>query len=156
MGTDDGKAESAANNAAKLFDSGYNCAESLLLALAPDDAPNGIQRAATALGGGIARAGLVCGCLTGAAIAVGMRVGRTSPEDKESKERAYAIMAKIVRRVEEAFGTTECRKLTGLDFNAENPQAELDRVHGEVCARLVRFVAEAAAEEIAAAETGRE
>ena len=145
-----------ADAAAGLFDSGYNCAESLLLALAPDDAPKGIQRAATALGGGIARAGLACGCLTGAAIAVGMRVGRTSPEDKESKERAYAIMAKIVRRVEEAFGTTECRKLTGLDFNAENPKEELDRVHSEVCAKLVRFVAEAAADEIAAVESGRE
>jgi hypothetical protein len=79
-------------------------------------------------------------------------MGRTSPDDKESKERAYAIMAKIVRRFEAAFGTTECRKLTGLDFNEENPQAELDRVHAEVCTRLVRFVAEAAQAELAAAE----
>ena len=147
-----------ADAAAGFFDNGYNCAESMVLALAPADGrtPDGIQRAATALGGGIARAGLACGCLTGAAVAVGLRMGRTSSDDTEAKERAYRVTASIARRFEAAFGTTECRKLTGLDFNEDNPQDELDRVHSEVCAKLVRFVAEAAAEEIAAAEAGRE
>jgi len=140
------------------FECGYNCAESVVLALAQDGgrAPADPQRAAAAFGGGIARAGLACGCLTGAAIAVGLSLGRTSPDDKESKDRAYQAMANILRRFEAAFGATECRKLTGLDFNRENPQAELDRVHAEVCAKLVRFTAEAAAEEIAAVESGRE
>jgi len=147
-----------ADAATGFFDSGYNCAETMVLALSPADArtPDGIQRAATALGGGIARAGLACGCLTGAAVAVGLRMGRTSPDDKDAKERAYRVTASIARRLEAAFGTTECRRLTGLDFNAENPQDELDRVHAEVCSKVVRFVAAAAAEEIAAVESERE
>ena len=147
-----------ADVAAEQFERGHNCAEAMVLALAPADArtPEGIQRAATALGGGIARAGLTCGCLTGAAIAVGLRLGRTSPNDTESKERTYRVVGNIVRRFETAFGTTECRTLTGLDFNCDNPQGELDRVHAEVCTKLVRFVAEVAAEEIAAAESGKE
>ncbi len=157
MKTQPSQPQATGDRAAGLFERGYNCAETMVLALAPDDArsPEGIQRAATALGGGIARAGLACGCVTGAAIAVGLRLGRTSPEDKESKERAYAAAAALLRRVEARFGTTECRRLTGLDFNAENPQSELDRVHAQVCAKLVRFTAEAAAEEIAAAEAER-
>jgi C_GCAxxG_C_C family probable redox protein len=140
--------------AARAFDCGYSCAEAMVLALSPEDgrAPADPQRAAGALGGGIARAGLTCGCLTGAAIAVGFRLGRTSADDGESKARAYAVVANIVRRFEAAFGTTDCRRLTGLDFNCENPRAELDRVHDEVCAKLVRFTAAAAAEELAAAE----
>jgi C_GCAxxG_C_C family probable redox protein len=147
-----------AESASELFDQGYNCAETMVLGLTRlgPRTPEGIQRAATGLGGGIARAGLTCGCVTGAAIAAGLRLGRTSPDDKESKERAYRAVAAIVRRFEAAFGTTECRKLTGLDFNAENPQAELDRVHTEVCTKLVRFTAETAAEEIAAAKSGKE
>ncbi len=147
----------AAEAAAETFAEGYNCAEAMVLALAPAEGPvpEGGQRAATAFGGGIARAGLTCGCVTGAAIATGLRLGRTSPDDTTSKERAYRAMANVVRRFEAEFGTTECRKLTGLDFNVENPQAELDRVHAEVCARLVRFTAGMAAEEIAAAEFGR-
>ncbi len=146
------------DRAVEQFNQGFNCAEAMVLALAPNDSrtPRDVQRGATALGGGIARAGLTCGCVTGAAVAVGLRFGRRSPDDKESKERAYGAMANVVRRVEARFGTTECRKLTGLDFNRENPQAELDRVHAEICTKIVRFVAESAAEEIAAAEAARE
>ncbi len=145
------------DRAAELFGRGYNCAETIVLALAPGDArsPGGVQRAATALGGGIARAGLTCGCVTGAAVAVGLRLGRTSPDDRNAKERAYGATASVVRRFAATFGSTECRTLTGLDFDAENPAAELDRVHAEVCARLVRITAEIAAEEIGAAEAER-
>ena len=156
MKANDRNCAHVADAAAGYFDSGYNCAESLLLALAPAGAPDGIQRAATALGGGIARSGLACGCLTGAALAVGLRMGRTSPDDTDSKERAYRVVSGVARRLAAEFGTTECRKLTGLDFNQKNPQEELDRVHAEVCSKVVRFVAAAAAEEIAAAGSRRE
>jgi len=132
------------------FERGYNCAEAMLLALAPTDMTEP-QRTGAAFGGGIARRGLVCGCLTGCAAAVGLRMGRTSPEDTEGKELVYRIVGNVLRRFEEEFGTLECRKLTGLDFNEENPQEELDRVHREVCVPLVRFVADVALAELVAA-----
>ena len=158
MAKDVSNLSKVADTAVWQFDRGYSCAEAMVLALAPDDgrAPAGPQRTAAALGGGIARTGLTCGCLTGAAIAVGLRLGRSSPDDHGSKERAYLAAGTIVRRFEAAFGTTECRKLTGLDFNRENPQAELDRVNSEVCRKLVRFVAEAACEGLAAAGAAQE
>jgi C_GCAxxG_C_C family probable redox protein len=140
--------------AVEHFDRGYNCAQAMLLALAPT-AMTAPQRAGTAFGGGIARRGLTCGCLTRCAVAVGLRLGRTSPEDKDAKELVYRMVNGVFRRFEEEFGTLECRKLTGLDFNQENPQAELDRVHAEVCTRLVRFVADAALAELEATERER-
>jgi len=128
--------------AVEQFDRGYNCAEAMLLALAPTAIAEP-QRAGVAFGGAIARRGLTCGCLTGCVVAVGLRLGRTSPDDKESRELAYRVVNGMIRRFEEGFGTLECRKLTGLDFNQENPQEELDRVHAQVCTKLVRFVADA-------------
>jgi hypothetical protein len=83
---------------------------------------------------------------------VGLRLGRSSPDDKERKELAYRVVNGVFRRFEEEFRTLECRKLTGLDFNQENPKEELDRVHAEVCTRLVRFVADAALDELQVAE----
>jgi C_GCAxxG_C_C family probable redox protein len=133
------------------FDRGYNCAEAMLLALAPA-AMAEPQRAGAAFGGGITRRGLTCGCLTGCAVAVGLRLGRTSPDDKDGKELVYRVVSNVFRRFEDAFGTLECRKLTGLDFNQENPQEELDRVHAEVCRKLVRFVADAALTELESVE----
>ncbi len=146
------------DTAVEQFDRGYSCAEAMVLALAPDAgrSPADPQRTAAALGGGIARAGLTCGCLTGAAVAVGLRLGRTSPDDERSKERAYRVAGTLVRRFEAAFGTTECRKLTGLDLNSEPSRAELDRVNSEVCRKLVRFVAETACEGLVAAEAEEE
>ena len=140
--------------AVELFDRGYNCAEAMLLALAPAGVPEA-QRAGAAFGGGIVRRGLMCGCLTGCAVAIGLRLGRTSPDDKDSKEVVYRVVGNVLRRFEEEFGTFECRKLTGLDFNQDNPQDELDRVHAEVCTTLVRFVAETALRELDAVEKER-
>jgi C_GCAxxG_C_C family probable redox protein len=140
--------------AVEQFDRGYNCAEAMLLALAPAALAEP-QRAGAAFGGGIARRGMTCGCLTGCVVAVGLRLGRTSPDDKESKELAYRVVGNVLRRFEEEFGTLECRKLTGLDFNQENPKEELDRVHAEVCTKLVRFVADAALVELEAVERER-
>jgi C_GCAxxG_C_C family probable redox protein len=140
--------------AVEEFDRGYNCAEAMLLALAP--AANAEpQRAGAAFGGGIARRGLTCGCLTGCAVAVGLHLGRISPDNKESKERVYRVVNGVFRCFEEAFGTLECRKLTGLDFNGANPQDELDRVQAQVCTKLVRFVADAALAEFEVAEKER-
>ena len=138
------------------FERGYNCAEAILSALSPGGAraiPDA-QRAGTALGAGLARWGLVCGCLTGCAVAVGLRLGRVDPEDTESKELCYRVIGNVMERFERAHGTVECARLTGLDFRQPNPQQELDRVHAEVCTKLVRFVAKAALAELEAAERG--
>ncbi len=133
------------------FNRGFSCAEAMLLALAPEGLAEP-QRAGAAFGGGIAGRGLTCGCLTGCAAAVGLRVGRTSPDEAGQKKVVYGVVSAIFRRFEDAFGTLECRKLTGLDFNVENSQQELDRVQQEVCVKLVRFTADAALAELAAVE----
>ena len=154
MRNTDRRASDPRDVAVEHFDRGYNCAEAMLLALAPGGIAEP-QRAGAAFGGGIARRGLTCGCLTGCAAAVGLRLGRTSPDDKENKELVYGVVNAVFRRFEEKFGILECRKLTGLDFNVENPQQELDRVHSEVCTKLVRFVADAALAELATVEIVR-
>ena len=151
MGTPSTRKDDPREVAVAHFNRGFSCAEAMLLALAPAGIADP-QRAGAAFGGGIARRGLICGCLTGCAAAVGLRLGRTSPDDKERKEVVYGVVDAVLRRFEDAFGTLECRKLTGLDFNVENPQQELDRVQQEVCVKLVRFTAEAALAELAAVE----
>jgi C_GCAxxG_C_C family probable redox protein len=140
--------------AVEQFDRGYNCAEAMLLALAPP-ATAEPQRAGAALGGGIARRGLTCGCLTGCVVAIGLRLGRASPEDTERKELVYRVVGNVLSRFEERFGTLECRKLTGLDFNQEFSQKEWERIRADVCTKLVRFVADATLAELAAAENER-
>ena len=138
------------------FESGFSCAEAIVLALAGDGAAgSGASRAAAAFGGGIARRGGTCGALTGCAIAMGLRCGRTSPQDESRRDLVYRAVDRTFRAFQERFGTCDCRRLTGLDFSREDAPDEKARVLRDVCAPAVRFVAERGAAEIAAAEEAR-
>jgi C_GCAxxG_C_C family probable redox protein len=63
----------------RLFDSGYNCAEAVLLATSQDALRRKvgavIPRIATGFGGGISRNGDVCGALTGGIMGIGLAGG---------------------------------------------------------------------------------
>src|SRR5512140_2281455 len=134
--------ESPEELAIRYFNNGYNCAESVLKAVAETvgtsvDDP---QRMATVFGGGIARQGYVCGCLSGAAIALGLLAGRVAPEDAAGKDRVYAAMGRLFEKFKAQAGAVECRDITGLKFDHET--------HVNVCCPLVGFAADAAHEEI--------
>lgn len=131
----------AAELAEKYFDGGFNCAESTLIALAihlRKTAPN-IPSIATAFGGGMARTRNVCGAVTGALMAMGLLHGRSHRGD--DKNRCYALGAELIQAVQSHSGSINCFDLTGLDFNLpDSQQAYQDKVHGEVCVPLVRFI----------------
>ena len=117
--------------AVDLFDLGFNCAEASLAALgcAPGwSLPEGAC-GAMGFGAGMARLGFTCGCLTGSAMAMGMLGGPREPEEGQRKEAVYAAVDALMAGFQERFGSTQCRTLTGLDF--QDPQARA-RFAGEV------------------------
>ena len=130
--------------AVQFFESGYNCAESVLRAVA--EAENSDvkdpQRFATAFGGGMARQGSTCGCLTGAIMAVGLLAGRSAPEDQAGKDRVYAATLRLFEQFKQQVGSVECRDISGLKFDRST--------HLNVCCPLVGFAARVASEEITA------
>lgn len=130
--------------ARKLFDSGYNCAESVFRAVSQELAlkPGRAQKLATGFGAGVARQGLVCGALSGAVMAVGLALGRTKPSDKEAKDRVYALVAELERDFLKKAGAFNCRKITGLDFHDPRDQKRYaSSIHHKTCAPLVAFMA---------------
>ena len=93
---------------------GYNCAETALWALAKYWQLHCSTSYVTGLGGGVARSGETCGALTGAIVALGLKVGRTEPEDEEKKGLCYRFGQEIVRRFRDEIGTTQCREIIGF------------------------------------------
>ncbi|MDI7275503.1 MAG: C-GCAxxG-C-C family protein, partial [Anaerolineae bacterium] len=91
-------------------------------------------------GGGIGRAGCVCGALSGAVMAIGLRCGRTTP-DVRQRDQAYARAERLWRRFVERAGGEDCRDINTLGFSHPD--------HKSFCARFVAIAAELAAEEIA-------
>ncbi len=135
--------ESVDEHAVRYFKSGYNCAESVLKAVV-DSVGTEVedpQRLATGFGGGIARQGYVCGCLSGAAIAIGLLAGRTAPDDLAGKDRVYSAVTHLFEKFKTQAGSLECRDISGLKFDQPT--------HLNICCPLVSFTAHAACEEIA-------
>ncbi len=141
--------ESPEELAIRYFNSGYNCAEAVLKAVAetfgaPVDNP---QRLATAFGGGVARQGYICGCLSGASIAVGLLAGRISPDDLDGKERVYAAVTRLSENFKARAGAVECHEISGLKFDLST--------HHNVCCPLVGFAARSACKEIASLQNSK-
>lgn len=141
---------SAGDVAVRLFESGFNCAESAAQALLPSSQHReALLRTATGFGGGIARHGLTCGAISGCALAAGFLLGRTEATDTEGKERAYRVIDAVIRRFEERYGTLECRSLIGFDFIAPHDEEEFNqRIKPMVCVPLLRFAVDVALEEL--------
>ena len=73
---------------------------------------------ATAFGGGIGGTGSVCGALAGAVMAVGLRLGRRDPKERDAK--AYVLTQELRRRFETTMGHVDCRQLTGMDLSTRD------------------------------------
>ena len=138
----------AAETAARYFDEGNNCAEAVLRTFAADSGLEAeVVRLATGFGGGMGRAGDVCGALSGAVMALGLRFGRLEGDDEAAKERCYAATAELRERFRAACGAVDCRDLTGLELSTEEGRrlAEERDIHATVCRNCVREAAQIAA-----------
>lgn len=132
--------------AKRNFNSGFNCAESVLLAVTAELDATGrtkehvIPRIATGFGGGIGRNGDVCGALTGGVMAISLVFGRDKPE--ESREPCYPVVDRFYNDFRSKFGSCKCRELTNLDMKTpEGAEAYNGQVHEEVCNPIVAWAA---------------
>ena len=135
----------AAETAVRYFDNGNNCAESVLRSFAADSGLEAeVVRLATGFGGGMGRAGDVCGALSGAVMALGLRFGRLDGDDEAAKERCYAATAELRQRFRATCGAMDCRDLTGLDLSTAEGRrlAEERDTHTTVCRSCVREAAQ--------------
>ncbi len=128
------------------FTAGYNCAQSVLLAYSDlfelDDKTAKIVSAP--FGGGMGRLREVCGALSGAFMAVGLRYPADDPDDKVAKAENYAAVQRISEPFRTKFGSIICRELLDIKRQKDIPTPS-DR-NAEYYAKrpCARFVAEAA------------
>jgi C_GCAxxG_C_C family probable redox protein len=135
--------------AKRNFESGYNCAESVLLALnrQPGVTRQGVRtfipRIATGFGGGVARNGDICGAVAGGVMAIGLALGRDNSE--ESRDPCYPAVDKFYNDFVKTFGTCRCRELTNVDLKTQNGiEAYQNRIHHECCSPVVAWTVKTA------------
>jgi C_GCAxxG_C_C family probable redox protein len=145
--------------ATEKFLSGYNCAQSVLFAFAPElglDADMALKLS-NGFGAGMARHGEVCGAVSGGIMALGLKYGRGARQDRSATEQTYQKVLELMSRFEKQHGSCLCRELlNGCDLRTAQGQAhfkEQDLLHNK-CVGCVQTVVKNTDALIGAAEAG--
>ncbi|MCE5264962.1 MAG: C-GCAxxG-C-C family protein [Deltaproteobacteria bacterium] len=132
--------------AVACFKEGFSCSQSILCTWSGE---LGLERevalrAASAFGGGMAGLGEVCGAVTGALMAIGLKQGQTEAKDKETKEKNYARVRDFTDRFRSRNGSLLCRELLGCDLTTPEAReaAKQKGLFTERCPGFVRDAAE--------------
>jgi len=139
-----------AEDAVSLFKEGFNCSQSVLTSYASE---LGLKRelalkVGTSFGGGMARMGKTCGAVTGAFMVIGLKYGRVSAQDEQTRDKNYGIVREFVNRFTARNGSVVCREL--LDCDISTPEglklAQDNKLFENVCPKFVRDAAEIVAQ----------
>lgn len=103
----------------QLFESGYGCAESVLLAVCESLNIESvlIPRIASGFCGGVANTNGMCGAVVGGILALNIVFGRDNAN--ESKEINYQKVQQFQQMFSKKFGSTTCPELTDCDLSTE-------------------------------------
>jgi C_GCAxxG_C_C family probable redox protein len=124
-------AEQLSQKAAAYFKGGYNCAQSVLLALSEHISPQSknevIPKIAAGFGSGVGGCGSICGALVGGVMAIGIEYGSNDADPKKRLE-AGKYAKKLYSQFEAQHGCVLCRDL---------------KANRKACTLLVQSVVEA-------------
>lgn len=139
-----------AERAKSLFEGGYNCAQSLLLAFASDIGLDEKTAAALAssFGGGMGRLREACGALTASFMVLGLVYGGYPPGDDAAKASHYRRVQELAAAFREANGALLCRELLGRPAGPDHyvPDARTPEYYAKrPCAGIIARAAEALA-----------
>ena len=112
--------------ARSYFESGYNCAQAVVMAY--DDvmemSVEQLARLVAPFGGGMGRMREVCGTVSGMAFVAGAIAPSSDPSNLEERKENYALVQRFADTFRSENGDIVCRRLLGLEpmqIQAETP-----------------------------------
>ena len=137
-----GKSESAA----QTFDNGFLCSQAVFSTYCEDlglDYDTALKIACS-FGSGMGYTGSTCGAVTGAYMLIGLKHGKTIPDDNEAKDKTYALVQEFSQRFKDRHGSVQCKDLLGYDISDYNQLQEVRerKLFKLICRDLVKSAAE--------------
>lgn len=129
------------------FTQGYNCAQAVAMAYAPEMnmEPEVVARMVSSFGGGMGRMREVCGAVSGMFFVLGVLKGYSDPEDHEGKMSHYAKVQDLAADFIKENGSIICRDLlSGKIAKSTSPEPEKrteEYYKKRPCAQLVEIAA---------------
>ncbi len=131
--------------ALQKFESGYNCAQSVLLAYCDDvniDSDTAIK-IGWGFGAGMGRKQEVCGAVTGGIMIIGAKYGKSQDDKQATTEKIYSKTRELLNRFQLMHGTHICLQLlNGCELMTEKGQKyyKENRLKNKVCSECVSSV----------------
>jgi C_GCAxxG_C_C family probable redox protein len=129
------------DEAVACFKGGFSCTQALLSTFSEE---LGLDRetackVASGFGGGVGRTGNICGAVSGALMVIGLKYGKSTPENCAERERTYELVQEFVREYTALHGSVNCTELLGYDLSNPEAYAEAQekRIAGQKCPKLV-------------------
>ena len=113
------------------FNNKFNCSQSVLTAFGTDLGLNEdcCLKVSCAFGGGMGRQQHVCGAVTGALMALGLKYGKAINDDDSKKIHTYSKTKELLNQFSKNHGSINCKELlNGLDMQNENDAKEIERL----------------------------
>lgn len=133
---------SSSDKAALLMKNGFLCSQSVFAILSEE---LGIEhnlalKLATGLGAGIAGQGDICGAVSGAILAIGLKHGNHEASDVDSRNKTFFLSQELIQRIKAKHGCYTCKGLTGIDFTRPEGAklAQESGVMEKVCFKVIK------------------
>ena len=127
----------------------YHCSQAVLGAFAEE---LGISEELALKIGGCFGAGMnegeVCGCVTGALMAIGLKYGQSKDNDYENRSKSRNLCMEFYDKFKAENGSCICRDLLGYDFGKpeDTKYVHESKLYLEICPKLVESATRIAAE----------
>lgn len=112
------------------FRSKFNCSQAVFATFGQDYglSEDECLKIGCAFGGGMGRQQYICGAVTGALMAVGLKHGKAMNDPDEKKEDTYNRTRDFLQKFKERNGSVNCRDLLeGLDMNDPGDHVIVER-----------------------------
>lgn len=128
------------------FKEGFSCSQAVLTAFSDIFGLdlNLALKISQPFGGGIARRGEICGAVSGAIMAIGLKFGRTEADDTLARDKTYEMVRNFMQKFRSRHGSIICKELLGHDLSTEEgyDRAEKDGLFENLCPKFVRDASE--------------
>jgi len=129
--------EEVYKKAIELFDEGYACSQSILLAFANrfDLEERTAKLISSTFGGGMGRLREKCGAVTGGFMVIGLAFGNEEPKDMDTKLASYKKVREFNKMIEEIHDTSNCSEI--LRKHATQADVSERKHHKIICRKIV-------------------
>jgi C_GCAxxG_C_C family probable redox protein len=132
--------------AVSCFGEGFNCSQAVLSTCGPEMGLDGKSalRVAGMFGGGMGHMGNVCGAVSGAFMALGLKYSKVQDGENEKRDRGYALVRQLAEEFTTRNGSIICKELLGCDLSTPegSAQAREKGLFSTLCPKLVQSAVE--------------